>query len=661
MLSTFRFNLTLTLLTLCLLQAKAAHAELVAYWTFDETTGTTAQDWSGNVENLDLAGTFAFDPDSGWDATGGKFGGAVHLDAGDYMVQPSIVRPTQAFTYSVWLKPDVDYGAGSSRVDLLYGRSANGTQDRPDIILGHGGAGKANAFYRTVSSGEGVVRSTTTSWSASDWHHMAFTYDGSDLRLYVNGTEESSLSRLGGHQPSHGLNVGGLPAGNTSFDGRLDEIAIWDRALSAAEINDLISGARRPLDEATGSWVFERDVFDQAEATGPGAVGPWFKGGRWRYKTNASDASHNYSQADISEFPDLEYFNSSSSDWQIGSGTTTDDRYPSVRVTDNPNMVPGISDGTKDVVVAWEADFDNFVDIEYRAWNGQSIGYQMLQWDASSGQMRVLQQRLTDNSPVESGTLLASTRIEQGDQILFVLDGNGSGNYDRVNFSESIKLGPGPEVGDTWDFVAERFDDTGLADAAGPWKNSARWRYMVADAAGDYSISDRSQLYDMPDFNGSEWHDDDIGTYPQLRFFDGTMVPGNGELGVAVAWEADFAGHVQYAFQPELVPGYGASVNYQLLHWSAANDTISQLSARAELGADEPAVLGQIGVGIGDLLIFVYDNRTGSMNADRIALDAVITAVPEPAGLGLLLMAGIGLLFPRRRRTTPSGISPSGR
>jgi hypothetical protein len=311
-------------------------------------------------------------------------------------------------------------------------------------------------------------------------------------------------------------------------------------------------------------------------------------------------------------------------------------------------MVPGISDGTKDVVVAWEADFDDFIDVEYRARNGNSIGYQMLQWDASAGQMRVLQQRLTDNSPVDSGTLTASTRVEAGDQILFVLDGQGSGHQDRVSFDQSIKLGPGPEVGDAWDFMAERFNDTGLADGAGPWKNSGRWRYMVADAATDYSIDDRSQLYDMPDFNGSDWHDAALGTYPQLRFSDGTMVPGNDELGVAVAWEADFAGTVQYEFQPELVSGYGASVDYQLLHWDATSDTISQLWTREALGADEPAVVGDVTMGIGDLLLFVYDNRTGSMNADRVALNAVITAVPEPGTSSLLLLAGVGLLFVRR-------------
>ena len=73
--------------------------------------------------------------------------------------------------------------------------------------------------------------------AANTWSHLAATYDGVTLRLYVNGTEVASRPQTGSIATSNGaLTIGGDPLYGQFFAGRIDEVRIYNRALSAAEI-----------------------------------------------------------------------------------------------------------------------------------------------------------------------------------------------------------------------------------------------------------------------------------------------------------------------------------------------------------------------------------------------------------------------------------------
>ena len=72
---------------------------------------------------------------------------------------------------------------------------------------------------------------------ANQWTHVAGTYNGSTLRLYVNGTQVASQARTGNFQVTGTpLRIGGNTYGGEFFPGRIDEVRIYNRALSAAEI-----------------------------------------------------------------------------------------------------------------------------------------------------------------------------------------------------------------------------------------------------------------------------------------------------------------------------------------------------------------------------------------------------------------------------------------
>jgi DNA-directed RNA polymerase subunit RPC12/RpoP len=80
----------------------------------------------------------------------------------------------------------------------------------------------------------------TVSIRAKTWYHVAMTFDGSRLRLFVNGQPDGSLAVTGPLITStKPLRMGGAGFGPWDFQGRLDEVSLFDRALSSSEIQKI--------------------------------------------------------------------------------------------------------------------------------------------------------------------------------------------------------------------------------------------------------------------------------------------------------------------------------------------------------------------------------------------------------------------------------------
>jgi hypothetical protein len=73
--------------------------------------------------------------------------------------------------------------------------------------------------------------------AANAWNHLAATYDGTTLRLYVNGTQVSSIARSGATATSSGaLSFGGDALYGQNFSGRIDDVRIYSAARTQAQI-----------------------------------------------------------------------------------------------------------------------------------------------------------------------------------------------------------------------------------------------------------------------------------------------------------------------------------------------------------------------------------------------------------------------------------------
>jgi Concanavalin A-like lectin/glucanases superfamily len=82
--------------------------------------------------------------------------------------------------------------------------------------------------------------SSTTALTVNAWSHLALTWDGTIMRLYVNGTQVATRSRTGTLQGTS-AGAGTVRIGNNvpygeRFIGQIDEVRIYNRALSAAEV-----------------------------------------------------------------------------------------------------------------------------------------------------------------------------------------------------------------------------------------------------------------------------------------------------------------------------------------------------------------------------------------------------------------------------------------
>ena len=201
---------------------------LVASYSFNEGTGTTLADRSGNGRTGTVSGAT-------WTSQG-RFGGALSFDGVNDWVT---VADANA------LGSDDRNDAGSvglsngERQRVVAQRHHQGAaerrglqpvrehrRERPDRVRGTGRA-----------AGRPLDARGTAAVPLNTWTHLAATYDGTTLRLFVNGTQVGSRAVSGALLTSSGvLRIGGNSLWGEYFAGRIDEVRIYNRALTQSEI-----------------------------------------------------------------------------------------------------------------------------------------------------------------------------------------------------------------------------------------------------------------------------------------------------------------------------------------------------------------------------------------------------------------------------------------
>jgi hypothetical protein len=200
---------------------------LVAAYSFNEGTGTALTDFSGNGNN----GTLANGPT--W-TTAGKYGGALSFDGSNDIVNindSASLDLTTGMTIEAWVRPTTGTNWRTILMkerpgNITYGLYANtSSPSRPAVEL---------ATNASSSNGEvrGAAQLATNSWS-----HVAATFDGSFLRLYVNGNQVGSLPAGGSIiTSSNALRIGGNTIWGEYFRGQIDDVRIYNEALTQAQI-----------------------------------------------------------------------------------------------------------------------------------------------------------------------------------------------------------------------------------------------------------------------------------------------------------------------------------------------------------------------------------------------------------------------------------------
>lgn len=178
-------------------------------------------DVSGNGNNGTVNGNVT------WNSSG-KYGGAFEFDgAGDYISIP--YHNLSKITYSMWFK-QVD----PKREEYIFNYMRTAIRLSDGLVR----------FYNNVTAGSSVTWSG--SWSSNTWTHLATTFNGTHSSIYINGSLVSGPTAISNGWNTNNVNNNIGSTGASAFNGSIDDVRIWNRSLTAGEVNaSYMSGLRK--------------------------------------------------------------------------------------------------------------------------------------------------------------------------------------------------------------------------------------------------------------------------------------------------------------------------------------------------------------------------------------------------------------------------------
>ena len=201
-------------------------------------TGPGVVDLSGNANNGTLSGTASI-------VAGGRFGEAAEFTGATGNVDlGGLDIPGDQLTIATWINAD-DFGVNDARIIS----KTSGTASNAHYWMLSTISGQQLRFRLKTNDGSSTTTLIGGALAAGTWHFLAATYDGAAMRLFIDGAEVGSTGKTGAiaQNPSIGAAIGANQAADgKNFDGRIDELRIYTRALTAPELLTLSSTAIDP-------------------------------------------------------------------------------------------------------------------------------------------------------------------------------------------------------------------------------------------------------------------------------------------------------------------------------------------------------------------------------------------------------------------------------
>ncbi len=226
-------------------------ANLQALWLMEETSGAR-YDYTPNDNDLTDNNTVG----SSTDSQEGDRSADFERDNSEYL---SITDGSQTglditgdLTICCWVKPE-----SLSNVGFFVTKWATSGNQRSYMLYTYGVAG-GDVTAALSDNGTDLAWANTVGsvLSTGTWAHVAVVYNGTDIRIYVdgalseNGSDNPKTYSSGIYNGTADVRVGGRDGSSNYFDGLMDEVAIFDRALSAEEIADIYNYGIRDLGQA---------------------------------------------------------------------------------------------------------------------------------------------------------------------------------------------------------------------------------------------------------------------------------------------------------------------------------------------------------------------------------------------------------------------------
>ena len=173
-------------------------------------------------------------------------------------------------TYEGWIKPTA-FKSAFPNISTVMGIEVSDTNV---ALLRLGDAGLANNKLQFVLNTGGTTPNKlngVTALSANTWYHVAATYDGASMKIYINGVLDASMSASGTISANGTLQMSRSYDGNRGFAGQFDELRVWKTAQSQTSIQANKCGVSATSTSLEAYWQFnEGSGTTAADATGHG-------------------------------------------------------------------------------------------------------------------------------------------------------------------------------------------------------------------------------------------------------------------------------------------------------------------------------------------------------------------------------------------------------
>jgi hypothetical protein len=201
---------------------------LIGHWKLDETSGTSASDSSpySHIGTLSGGMTFAGQSVAGKVGKGLNFNGTSHYVS---IANTSALQLTNAMSISAWIKGGT-WGSGTTVNTILRKGDANPNNYQLSVANG-----KLEAL---LDGSDDYGYKGSTALATGQWYHVAMTWDGSYVRLYVNGASDNTPAAKSAPigTDARALYIGGRIGSTDFFDGILDDVRLYNYALGSSEI-----------------------------------------------------------------------------------------------------------------------------------------------------------------------------------------------------------------------------------------------------------------------------------------------------------------------------------------------------------------------------------------------------------------------------------------
>ena len=219
------------------------NTDLLGWWRFDETSGSTVEDYSGNDNTAEIRSTTHVTRDSG-----APVGGAMRyddvVDSADPTLDGHVVSEglaihtlSNAFTAAVWVRPD----AFTAYAPILSKMTDPDAWD-DGFALYALGSGSFGAYVRTFDDATNQIAADVPI-ATNAWHHLCLVYDGAESLLYLDGIAVAIATNATGSVVNDApLVIGSLVGSSVTrpWHGDIADARIYSAALSQAEIDSLL-------------------------------------------------------------------------------------------------------------------------------------------------------------------------------------------------------------------------------------------------------------------------------------------------------------------------------------------------------------------------------------------------------------------------------------